>query len=306
MEEQNNQQNQNNPFQIEKPNNNIINDNNEEILNLKKEIIFLKNEQKKNNEITNFFKNEIDSLKKQIKNLTLELNELKNKKNKSNNKNIIKNENNINNSESDDEDENMDDHQIYSMECLTTRLKKEIFQGTERTDIDVVIRNNSKDKYPNDSYLVCDNKNSLLLCEKVKLNELEPFQQQKVSITFKNLKFISKGEYRCIIKLEINKKMFNSYFEIIVNILENGQNQNFGANNFQQNFDYPKGIMPGVNLGNVNMNEGFGAGVNIEMILRFKDQFSLFNNDLITDEKIEQALKRNNFDFNKAFESLYE
>ena len=319
MEDQANQQDQNNLPHIENPiDNNKVNENKnennnsniEEILNLKKELMNLKKEQmiseKKNNEISKIFKHEIDLLKNQIQNLTAELNELKNKESK--NKNIIKRGNN---SESDDDDENMDNNQIYSMECLTKKLQIEIMQGTEKTDIDVVIRNNGKEKYPNDAYLVCDNKNSLLLCEKVKLNELEPFQQQNVSILFKNIKCISKGEYRCIVKLQINNKMYNSYFEIIVNVLESGQNPNFGQDNFQQNFIYPEGIMPGVNFGNINqgqnlgINQGFGGNNDEEILIRFKEHFSLYNNDLITDERIKQALELNNFDFNKAFESLF-
>ena len=322
MEAQNNQKNQNKLPQVENPKNNnklneIKNGNknsiNEEILNLKKEIMNIKNEQmiikQKNTENSKIFNHEIELLKNQIQNLTAEINELKNKKSK--NKNIIKNENIINNSESDD-DEDMDDNQIYTMECLTKKLKIEILQGTEKTDIDVVIRNNSKEKYPNDSYLVCDHKNSLLLCEKVKLNELEPFQQQKVSILFKNIKFISKGEYRCIVKLQINNKMCNSYFEIIVNVLESVQNPNFGQDNFQQNFFNQKGIMPGVNFGNVNqgqnvdINQGFGEVANSQIILMFKEKFSLYNNDSITDEMIREALQINNFDFNKAFEYLFQ
>ena len=206
----------------------------------------------------------------------------------------------------------MEDNQIYSIECLTKNLKIEILQGTEKTDIDVVIRNNSKEKFPNDSYLICDNKNSLLLCENVKLDELEPSQQQKITILFKNLKYISKGEYTCILKLQINKKMYNSYFDIIVKVIDMGQNMNVGPDNFQLNFSYPKDVMPGINFGNVNqdknmnMNEDLRGRDNSEIILRFKEQFSLYNNDFITDEKIKQALEINNFDFNKAFESLYD
>ena len=43
-----------------------------------------------------------------------------------------------------------------------------------------------------------------------------------------------------------------------------------------------------------------------EKFINFKYQFDLFTNDFITDEIIKEKLKRNNFDFNKAFESLYE
>ena len=40
-------------------------------------------------------------------------------------------------------------------------------------------------------------------------------------------------------------------------------------------------------------------------ILDFRAAYELYDNDYINDYKIEEALKKNNFDFTKAFESLY-
>ena len=323
MEQQNNNQqnqNQNNPPHEEKPyqhNSNVYN-NNDEILKLQKEISNLKIEQNNNkekiNKLTQNFQNEIDKLKLQIKDLLKEINELKNNKNAQN----INNENkdNYNSYYNNDEDENMDNDKVYSIECLSRNLNIDIDQGDERATIDVVIRNNSNNKYPNNSYLICDNKNSLLLCEKVQLNELEPNQQQQVTIIFKNLKCISKGKYKSIIKLQINNKVYNSFFEIIVKVIDNRQNRNPQLDNFQANFSYPNDVRPGGNFGNFrfvnmnnlnNMNDLNNMNNNIsDIIVNFKTQFDLYNNDYITDEKIEEALKKNDFDFNKAFGSLYE
>ena len=328
MEQQNNQQNQNNPPQEEKPyqdNSNIYNNknNNDEILQLKQEIANLKIEQNcyndKINKITQNFQNEIDKLKLQINDLIKEINELKNKKNKNKNEENINNINNENNDNYDnynnDSDENMDNDTNYSVQCLSRNLNIDIDQGDEKATIDIVIRNNSNNKYPINSYLICDNKNSLLLCEKVQLNELEPNQQQKVTILFKNLKCISKGKYRSIIKLQINNKVYdNSFFEIIVNVVDNLQNRNPQPENFQANFFYPKDIMPGGNFGNFsfgenlnmnNMNNNMNNNIK-EIIANFKTNFDLYNNDFISDEKIEEALKKNEFDFNKAFSSLFD
>ena len=319
-------ENENNQMKVEKENNNINNNinninepknennnnNNEELLKLKKEIIGLKNEQNKYDnkikEITNIFKNEIDKLKNEIIDLKKELNEVKNKKIKIRNEDNIQNENDINNINNYSDSEDMDYDQTYSLECLSNRLNKEIMRGEERTTIDVVIRNNSNKKYPKDSFLICDNKNSLLLCEKVRLNELEPNQQQAVTIVFKNLKFISKGKYSCIVKLQINNKICNSSFELTIDVLDN-ENRNYQQNNFQENFVYPRGVFPGGNFGNFNqeqnMNNNLSGPENYSnLIIRFKEQFSLYNSDF-SDEIIEQVLKNNNNDFNKAFEALY-
>ena len=278
-----------------------------QILDLKKEILLLKNQQiqsdSKIKEISNNFQKEIDSLKKQVKNLISELNQLKSKKKPKDN---IDNINNINNENNDDSDEIMDDDQSYSIECLTKRLNIEILQGAEKANIDIMVRNNSMKKYTPNSYLICDSKNSLLLCEKVKLNELESRQQQNINIVFKNLKYISKGKYRCIIKLEIDKKVYNSFFEITVEVLPNKNIQNFQQRNYQNNFVYPKEIMPGGNIGNINI-EQLPRNIDIdEAVYQFRELYSLYNNDSITDEQIKEALKKNNFNSVKAFESLYQ
>ena len=201
------------------------------------------------------------------------------KKNKKGNNNII-----------DDSDDNMENDQAYSVECINNKKDTEILQGAEKTNIDIVIRNNSNKKYPKNTYLVSDTKNSLLLCEKVELNELEPNQQQGVSILFKNLKYVSKGIYNCIVKLQIENKIYNSFFELKVKILEN--------NDFafpQRRFDIDFSERQNPNSSD-NMEKN---------ILDFRAAYELYDNDFINDYKIEEALKKNNFDFAKAFESLY-
>ena len=292
-------QDNSNVYKDNKEINSNNNSSDSEIIKLKEEIQNLKNMHKKDElqikEIKTIFQKEIDSLKKQIKDMSDQLNEInhnKNKKKNSSNDCII----------NDNSDVSMEESQTYSVECLSKRVNIEILQGTEKANIDIVIRNNSNEKYPSNSYLICDNKNSLLLCEKVKLNELEPNQQQNVSFLFKNLKFISKGTYRSIIKLQINNKTYNSFFELNVIVLENPikKNQNLGNNNDNlSDFSIPQ--KPNDNSGNYNMDIE-----NIEqMIISFKDTFDFYN-ERITDIEIEQALRKYNFDFQKTFESFFD
>ena len=269
-----------------------------EISLLKKEIIEMREEHAKDKEaLKKGFEDEISLLKEQINSLANQLNELKNKKNKD--KNNINNINNINNGlkedfndRDSDSDNNMEEEdQTYSIECLSSRLNVEILQGTEKANIDLIVRNNSDFKYPKDSFLICDNKNSLLLCEKVELNELNPKEQQKVSILFKNLKLISKGKYKCYVILMINNKKYNSTFELTVDVLEN-----YLKNDYQVSSSLKDNRMQN-NLIDFNTTE--------QMVNNFKIQFELYNNDLISDERIANLLRKNNFDFNKTFEALF-
>jgi hypothetical protein len=284
-----------NKMDIDKTNNNsLVN----EISLLKKEILEMKEEHAKDKEaLKKGFEDEISLLKEQINSLANQLNELKNKKNKD--KNNINNINNINNGlkedfndRDSDSDNNMEEEdQTYSIECLSSRLNVEILQGTEKANIDLIVRNNSDFKYPKDSFLICDNKNSLLLCEKVELNELNPKEQQKVSILFKNLKLISKGKYKCYVKLMINNKKYNSTFELTVDVLEN---------NLKNDYQAPSSLN-----NNQMQNNLIDFSTTEQMVNNFKIQFELYNNDLISDERIASVLRKNNFDFNKAFEDLF-
>ena len=284
-----------NNMDIDNPNNNALFN---EISLLKKEIIEMREEHAKDKEaLKKGFEDEISLLKEQINSLANQLNELKNKKNKD--KNNINNINNINNDlkedfndKDSDSDNNMEEEdQTYSIECLSSRLNVEILQGTEKANIDLIVRNNSDFKYPKDSFLICDNKNSLLLCEKVELNELNPKEQQKVSIIFKNLKLISKGKYKCFVKLMINNKKYNSTFELTVDVLEN---------NLKNDYQAPSSLN-----NNQMQNNLIDFSTTEQMVNNFKIQFELYNNDLISDERIANLLRKNNFDFNKTFEALF-
>ena len=284
-----------NNMDIDNPNNNPLFN---AISLLKKEIIEMKEEHARDKEaLKKGFEDEISLLKEQINSLANQLNELKNKKNKD--KNNINNINNINNDlkedfndKDSDSDNNMEEEdQTYSIECLSSRLNVEILQGTEKANIDLIVRNNSNLKYPKDSFLICDNKNSLLLCEKVELNELNPKEQQKISILFKNLKLISKGKYKCFVKLMINNKKYNSTFELTVDVLEN-----YLKNDYQ---------VPSSLNNNQMQNNLIDFNTTEQMVNNFKIQFGLYSNDLISDERISDVLRKNNFDFNKAFEDLF-
>ena len=278
------------------------NNQNSDIEMLKKEIEILKAEKGKDKskmeELKSFFISEINKLQRQIKSLSDELSLMKQKKKK-----IRDNsgDNNINNDKDNykmdlqESDDNMeeDDHR-FKLECLSRKLNTEIFQGVDKADINIVVRNNSKEKFPKNSCLICDSKQSLLLCENCDLSDLEPNQQKKINIQFKNLKNISKGEYKSIVKLSVENKIYHSsLIELSIKVISapniiNNQLQN----NIQQN------------LGNFQ-NPILNNNIISNPILMFRNQFNLFDIETYNDQIIENALRENNNDFSKAFESLF-
>ena len=299
-----------NPNPNESKNLNMLNKQYKEIESLKKEISDLKTqrEQDKKNfdELKSFFQTEIKDLQNKIKILSDEIVILK-KNGKNKESDIINNENNIDNIE-----DNMEEEDIkYSLECLSRKLSIDMSQGTDRINLDIGIKNNSKEKYPENTCLICDTKNSHLLCDEVELGGLEPNQQKIVTIWFKNLKCISRGTYKCYVKLQVENKVYNSSkIELTVNVIspQNFQNNissnNLGVQNnpdFQNNFNNQNNI----NISNPFLQKMNGNEEQNNNISAFREQFYLFDIELYPDERIKNALMTNDNDFNKAFESLY-
>ena len=306
--------NKNNPLsQSHNPQNKndaIINNQKNEIDLLKKEIADLKTkhqqDQKSMSDLKSLFQAEIKKLQEQIKSLSNEINTLKSQKKKKNDNNIDNIDNNKE-EESDDENIEISDNK-YSLECLSRKLNIDVMQGNDRTNMDIAVRNNSQFKFPKNTSLICDIKKSLLLCDNVDLGQLEPNEQKIVNIQFKNLKYIAKGQYKCLVKLMVENIIYsNSVIELTVNVIaprnnqNNQQNNNFGMNN---NIPFNNNIN---NLNNINdINNPFlQNNNNNNLVSAFREQFTLFDYESISDERIQNALMVNNNDFNKAFESLF-
>ena len=299
--------------QNDSENSNINQIQNKEIDSLKKEISELKSqrEQDKKNidELKSLFQTEIKKLQNQIKSLSEEIVilKIKNKKKEDdniNNDNIINEDNIENNIEIDDNK--------YSLECLSRKLSIDITQGTDRTSLDIAIRNNSKEKYPENSCLICDSKKSHLLCDDVELGELEPNQQKIITIWFKNLKCISKGIYKCYIILKIGNRVYNSSkIELTLNVVspKNIQNNIFQGSLASQNNPFLQNN--GNNFNNINISNPFNSNNNLNqeeqnnIVSIFRAMFDLYDDEAYPDERIKEAMMNNDNDYNKAFASLY-
>jgi len=297
--------------QNDSENSNINQIQNKEIDSLKKEISELKSqrEQDKKNidELKSLFQTEIKKLQNQIKSLSEEIVilKIKNKKKEDdniNNDNIINEDNIENNIEIDDNK--------YSLECLSRKLSIDITQGTDRTSLDIAIRNNSKEKYPENSCLICDSKKSHLLCDDVELGELEPNQQKIITIWFKNLKCISKGIYKCYIILKIGNRVYNSSkIELTLNVVspQNIQNNIFQGSLASQNNPF----LQNNNFNNINISNPFISNNNLNqedqnnIVSIFRAMFDLYDDEAYPDERIKEAMMNNDNDYNKAFASLY-
>jgi hypothetical protein len=254
-----------------------------EIEILKKEIdeLKIKNSEyeKKLEESNKYYTNEINLLKQQIKVL---LSKFENSKG-------------INKIISNDNDNIIHEKEIdkkYSIECLTQNLKTEILQGSEKASIKLKIKNNSLEELPENTYLICDKKYSLLLCDNVEISKLEPNAEKIVTIQFRNLKYISVGEYKSIIKLKVDNKIYDSQkIELIIEIKKIPKNEN--------DISYEDNMK-------IEDYQGQKKDDGITLAIQaFRNQFNLYG-DNISNEMIENALKISNMDFNNAFGMLFQ
>ena len=197
-------------------------------------------------------------------------------KNVNDNNNIIINNNNK---------ENIDFHLInieeegdnnkYSCECVndTLSLVTVINEGTEETKIDLILKNNGKQKWPTNAKLIYD-KESQVNGNDINLQSQNPGEQQNYEVIFKNLNQLPAGEYKSFLFFFANGNPFGK--EIILKIIIKQKN---------------------------NQNEEMIQ--NIEKIKTIREILVLSENDY-SDERILEKLKKVNYNVEEAIPLFFE
>ena len=104
----------------------------------------------------------------------------------------------------------------YSYKCLSTDLKKSIYRGKNETNKQIIIQNNCKDKWPENTKLILDKDNSQISTEDIVLNPLAPNEQMTLNITFKNLQNLSSNKYKVYFDFNANGTNFGDKLCIII------------------------------------------------------------------------------------------
>ena len=270
--------------------NNILN--NFTIQNKNYEILYNINEIKnncKNKEISEINEQDISSQFKNILKLCYKFNNIFDNT-KVNNKIINKN-NNINDTNSHSQVFNQklirNKTEIFEIKKLNDLIKKEeyscecvnvndlnggIFEGTDDLRIRIILKNNGDIKWPVGKAKIQFDYYSFLKCRDIVLFPQNPGEQKNYNIVFEGLKNFSVGQYSSYIWIVIDGKRIGQKIKIIITI--------------RKNFDELKEI-----------NE------NIDKINEFRNNFGLIK-FYYPDEKVLEALKNNNFSFERTFESF--
>ena len=203
-----------------------------------------------------------------------------NKDNEINNNNInnMKNNNNFNIIKDDEEDYQLmgdDKKKEYSFQIeQNILLSAYIYEGTDNAKIQLVLRNNGEKAWPRETKLIYDNE-SVITGNEIILKPQKPGDIESYEIILKNIGQFFAGEY-------------NSY------LLFNANGQNYG-----DKISLKVVIKKKENQKKKEIDE------HLEKVKDFRNNFGLDENEY-PDEKLLEILKKYNFNFEKAFESLFQ
>ena len=104
----------------------------------------------------------------------------------------------------------------YSFRCLTNNLNYKIKEGTESIIVKIILENNGKLTWPkNETFLLTDETKSNFKIKEIRLNPLEPGDQEYIYIDI-NLNKCTQGLYENCLVFNVKGKNYGN--NIIINI----------------------------------------------------------------------------------------
>ena len=166
------------------------------------------------------------------------------------------------------------ENKSYSYECTNiSNLETYIYEGNEEIKIELDIKNNGILDWPeNKTKLIFDN-NSEIKSKEVILKPQKCGEEVKYEIEFKNLQNLKVGEYKIYLIFEVNEESIGE--KLILKLI-------------------------------IKKKEELKDEINkyIDKIKEFREFFGLYG-DEFSNEKLLEALKDKNFNYELAFESLF-
>jgi len=195
-----------------------------------------------------------------------------NNNNNYNNNNITNNNYNNNMSKTFNSNLNKKNiNEIYSFECMNENsLQKNIEEGTNEAEIIIKLKNTSQQTWmKGDAKLVFINSNLGKKMD-ILLDTQKPGEIKNYKVVFNDLSPYQEGDYKSILRFNINDQNIGKPIKLTVSIEESKKEKEINEVN--------------------------------KIVTDFKNKFDLIS---FTDEKLLEILKKNNFDFNKSFESMF-
>ena len=160
-----------------------------------------------------------------------------------------------------------------SFECSTFNLAAYIYEGTEKSQIEIKLINNGTQDWPkNKTKLVFDQK-SEIKHDDIKLKDQKVGEEVKYEVKFENLAKLKEGEYQSYARFVVNGTKYGEKL-IFKNIIKKEDNQGNEVNKY------------------------------MDKIQEFREGYGLEENEY-SNERILEVLKNNNFDFDQSFNDLF-
>ena len=168
----------------------------------------------------------------------------------------------------------------YSYDCTNAKyLSVYIYVGIDEAKFDIFLRNNGTKTWAEDSKLIKD-VSSPLSTDEISLAKQKPGEEKSYKIVIKDLKNYPAGKYKAIFLFHTNGEVRGEKIIAIVNIKEKDDEKNDNEKNDNEEY--------------------------IDEINNFRDEFNLNEGEYPSNEQILDLLKKNNFDFEKAFLALFD
>ena len=164
---------------------------------------------------------------------------------------------------------------IYSYDCLNMiNLIEYIYEGTQQLNMKIILKNNCKEKWPKDNTKLIFDKNSQITGKDIILSEQNIGEEKEYLINLKHLEKLKAGDYRAFLAFNVEGKNYGEKITLLVKIRKREKKDN-------------------------EMDKY------IDKIKEFRITFNLSEEEY-PNEKTFELLKKNNFDFEKTFSSLFE
>ena len=164
---------------------------------------------------------------------------------------------------------------IYSYDCLNMiNLIEYIYEGTQQLNMKIILKNNCKEKWPKDNTKLIFDKNSQITGKDIILSEQNIGEEKEYLINLKHLEKLKAGDYRAFLAFNVEGKNYGEKITLLVKIRKREKKDN-------------------------------EIDKYIDKIKEFRITFNLSEEEY-PNEKTFELLKKNNFDFEKTFSSLFE
>jgi len=164
---------------------------------------------------------------------------------------------------------------IYSYDCPNIlNLTEFIYEGTEKANIKIILKNNGEIKWPKDKTKLIFDETSQIKGDDIILFPQEIGEENSYTATLTNLEDLKDAEYKAYLAFNVEGKNYGEKLTLMVKIKKK-ENKNELIDKYK------------------------------DKINEFREFFNLSEDDY-TDEKILAALQEHNFIFEDAFSSLFE